>query len=347
MAENELTFQLELDDRDGLEELGGNVAVFRHAVGHVGREEVRAGIVAVLLHGKERERTDVQAVAVLEHIKVAVLERISQGVRNARGIAHRRAHPEDVVVAPDKVHTVHVHKIVHDHLRGGAAVENVADDVQLVYRQTGDEIGKRHDEPVGNAGLDNAVDDALKIFALVGIVFVGVDELLDNIGIFLRQTGAHLDAGIFVRSLAADGHKAVDRHAVPGIGVCRGSKLPFGIIEQPRERVFLLLAEKIAEAVVDLVVDRAGRVFENMGKVCILAVDVAHKVFGRFRQFQNGLQPHDLRRRSGDARKALSEQFQILDLALVHAFFSRLLSSIYCAALSAAMLPSPTALAIW
>ena len=74
VTQDELALQLELDDRDGLEELGGNVAVFRHAVGHVRREEVRAGIVAVLLHGEERERTDVQAVAVLEHIKVAVLE---------------------------------------------------------------------------------------------------------------------------------------------------------------------------------------------------------------------------------------------------------------------------------
>jgi len=178
-------------------------------------------------------------------------------------------------------------------------------------------------------------------------VLVGVNELLDNIGIFLRQTGAHLDAGIFVRRLPADGHKTVDRHAVPGIGVRCGGKLPLGVIEQPGERIFLLLAEKIAEAVVDLVVDRAGGVFEDMGEVCILAVDVAHEVLGRFWQLQNGLQPHDLRRRSGDARKALGKKLQIFDLALVHAFFSRLLSSIYCAALSAAMFPSPTALAIW
>lgn len=148
----------------------------------------------------------------------------------------------------------------------GAAVKNVADDVQLVYRQTGDEIRERHDEPVGNAGLDHAVDDAFKIPALVGIVLVGVNELFDNIGIFLRQTGSHLDAGIFVRRLPADGHKTVDRHAVPGIGVRCGGKLPLGVIEQPGERIFLLLAEKIAEAVVDLVVDRAGGVFEDREK---------------------------------------------------------------------------------
>ena len=74
VAENELALQLELDDRDGLEELGGHFTVFRHAVGHVGRQEVCAGIVAILLHRKERKRTDVQAVAVLEHIEVAILE---------------------------------------------------------------------------------------------------------------------------------------------------------------------------------------------------------------------------------------------------------------------------------
>ena len=175
VAENELSFELELNDCDGFENFGGHVAVFRHAVGHMGRQEIRAGIVAVLLHGKERERADVQTVAVLEHIKVAVFERIAQRVCNARGIAHRRAHPENVVVAPDKVHAVHFHEIVHHHLRGGSAVEHVADDVQLVDGQPGDEIGKRHDEPVGNAGLDHAVDDAFKILAFVGVVFVGVD----------------------------------------------------------------------------------------------------------------------------------------------------------------------------
>ena len=251
------------------------------------------------------------------------------------------------MVAPDEVYAVHIHEIVHDHLRGGAAVEHIADDVELVDRQAGDEIGKRHDEAVGNAGLDNAVDDAFKVLTLIGIVLVGVDELFNNIGIFLRQPGAHFDTGVFVRRLAADGHKAVDRHAVPGIGVRRGSELPLGVIEQPRERVFLLLAEKVAEAVVDLVVDRAGGIFQDVGKVCILAVDIAHEMLGRFRQLQNGLQPHDLRRRCGNAREALGKKLQILDLALVHAFVSRLLSSIYCAALSAAMLPSPTALAIW
>lgn len=120
----------------------------------------------------------------------------------------------------------------------GAAVENVADDVQLVYRQAGDEIRERHDEPVGDTGLDHAVDDAFKIPALVGIVLVGVNELLDNIGIFLRQTGAHLDAGIFVRRLPADGHKTVDRHTVPGIGVRCGGKLPLGVIEQRASEFF-------------------------------------------------------------------------------------------------------------
>ena len=347
MTEDELAFQLELDDRDGLEELGGNVAVFRHAVGHMRWEEVCTGVVAVLLHGEERERADIQAVTVLEHIKVAVFERVSQRVGNARRVSHRRTHPENVVVAPDKVHAMHVHKIVHDHLRGGASVEYVADDVQLVYRQAGDEIRQSNNEPVGNAGLDDAVDDAFKVFAFVGIVLVRIDELFNNVCIFLRQTGAHLDAGILVRSLSADGHKAVDRHTVPGIGVRRSGQLPLGIIEQPGKRVFLLLAEKVAEAVVDFVVDRARRIFEDMGKVCILTVNVAHKMLGCFRQLQNGLQPHDLRRRGRDARKALGEQFQILDLAPVHAFAPRLLSSIYCAALSAAMLPSPTALAIW
>ncbi len=56
---------------------------------------------------------------------------------------------------------------------GPRSKKNVADDVQLVYRQAGDEIRERHDEPVGNAGLDHAVDDAFKISALVGIVLVG------------------------------------------------------------------------------------------------------------------------------------------------------------------------------
>lgn len=148
VAQDELALQLELDDRDGLEELGGNVAVFRHAVGHVRREEVRAGIVAVLLHGEERERTDVQAVAVLEHIKVAVLGANFAGRSQCTRGCPWAAPIQRMSWLPQTKSTPCMSmRSSMTICAAGAAVKNVADDVQLVYRQTGDEIRERHDEP--------------------------------------------------------------------------------------------------------------------------------------------------------------------------------------------------------
>ena len=288
--------------------------------GYLGGLESLAGVVRVLLHGKEGQGTDVDAVAVLQGVKVAVFEGVAQCVCDAGGVAHGGAHPQHVVIAPDEVHPVAVDEIVHDQLGRGAPVEDVPHDVEPVHREPGDQIGQGDDELVLDPGGDHVVDDALKIPALVAVVLVGVDELLNDIGEFLGQPVADLGPGILVRGLAADGDQPVDGDPVPGIGVVRVGQLPLRVVDQQCQGVFLLLPQQIAEAVVDLGVDGPGGVFQDMGKIGVLPVDIAHEMLGGLGQLQNGLQPDDLRRGGRNIGIVLGKQLQIFDFPSIHGY---------------------------
>ena len=144
------------------------------------------------------------------------------------------------------------------------------------------------------------------------------EALDEHYGHVLDATCEKLDPGVLVHGLPAHGDEPVDGHPIPGIGMVAFGQLPLGVIEQQSQGILFLLAQQGAEAVVDLAVDGAGGVPEDVGKIGVFAVDVAHKVLGDLRQLQDGLQPHDLGGGGVDVGEILAEKLQIFHVRLVH-----------------------------
>ena len=145
VAQDGLALQLEQDDRDGL--LDG----------------VHAVLLAVGLLGEHGELAQAHAVGALEDLQAVVAHVVADHGSEARRGTGGRAHPHDVVVAPLHVDGVVSHEAVDDEVGARAAVEDVADEVQVVDGQALDERGQRADEVVGAAGVDDRADDALVV----------------------------------------------------------------------------------------------------------------------------------------------------------------------------------------
>ena len=167
-------------------------------------------------------------------------------------------------------------KRVHDEVRAGAAVENVAQDVKAVDGQALDEAAEGHDEVVRAAGGDDGVDNHVEVGLLVVVLERLVEELLDDVGELLGQTLAHLRAGVLRRDVAADGDELVERGLVVvgqvPVGGLDELELLFGIINQGAEILLLLFAQGVAEELADLALDVSRGVAEHMLESLVLAV---------------------------------------------------------------------------
>ena len=86
---------------------------------------------------------------------------------------------------------------VHNLGRAAAAVEDIAHQVQVVDGQALDERSERLDKVVCAGGLQDGLHDALVIaHAIVVLVRVRVQQLVDDIGVVARDGLAHLGARV-------------------------------------------------------------------------------------------------------------------------------------------------------
>ena len=81
---------------------------------------------------------------------------------------------------------------VHDDMRTGAAVVDVAKNVQLVDGQTLDDVTDGADEIIGTTCRYDGVYDYAYIGSLIVVAKALVQKLLDDIRKILRQRLAHL-----------------------------------------------------------------------------------------------------------------------------------------------------------
>lgn len=80
-----------------------------------------------------------------------------------------------------------------------------------------DERGKRLDKVVGAGGLQNGLHDALVIaHAIVVLVRMRVQQLVDDVGVIARDGLTHLGARIAARKRAGDHDELVKHRPVPG-----------------------------------------------------------------------------------------------------------------------------------
>jgi len=201
VAEDHLALELEEDDRDRL------------------LDRVHAVVLAVGLLGEHGELAQAHAVGVLEDLQAVVVHVVADHGGQTGCGAGGRAHPHDVVVAPLDVDGVVGAQAIDDAVGARPAVEDVADEVQVVDGEAFDQRGERADEVVGAAGVDDRADDALMVGqALLVLVGGGVEQLIDDVGVLDRHGLADLRARVGAREPARQAHEAHEVDGVPLLG---------------------------------------------------------------------------------------------------------------------------------
>ena len=75
-------------------------------------------------------------------LQVAILHGIVENGGDADRAAGRSPHPENIVVAPFDIHGMMIHQPIQNHVRMGAAVKNIADDMQTVDRHALNQVAQ-------------------------------------------------------------------------------------------------------------------------------------------------------------------------------------------------------------
>ena len=101
------------------------------------------------------------------------------------------------MIAPLDVERRVVEQELNDFIGVGAAVKKVADNVQMVYRETLDERRERDNELIAVLNADDRVQNALVVGKLVAVlVRQSVQQLIDDIAEFFRHRLSDLGARI-------------------------------------------------------------------------------------------------------------------------------------------------------
>ena len=205
------------------------------------------------------------------------------------------------MVAPLHVGVVVVDEEFHDLVGVFSAVEDVAHDVQAVYREPLDEVCYGDDERLRPAEVDDRGKDLPVIRLLVEIVAVHVDQLVDDVVEIGGQRLADFAARIFRRHRAAHLHEAVQLYEVP-ILIGGALRLLFrddrgGIVDQRGKFVALSLGHGLPVQAFDLFPDDPRTVVHDVAERLELAVEVAHEMLRTFRQAEDRLEVDHLRRR--------------------------------------------------
>ena len=150
----DLRFQLELDDGDGLvHERRQAFGLVVYALGSAAQAglEFLARVVAIGFHRECGQWDKVDSVAVFKRCEVGVAQGKANDIADAGVVSSTCAHPQDVMVAPRDVPIVVVGERVHDDVCAGTAVVDIAKNMQLVNSQPLYDGGDGDDEVVGTS----------------------------------------------------------------------------------------------------------------------------------------------------------------------------------------------------
>ena len=212
---DELAFHLELDNRHRLLDLHVHLELGGGKVGVALEREPDARVVGVGVERERGERQNVDAVGVFQDGEVAVARAVAHHVRDATALAKRGTHPHDVMIAPLDVHRMVRHERVHDGVRRGAAVVNVADDMQLVHREALDHGRERFDERDTAARAHRRINDGAVVGFLVNTVAILGQKLLDDVGELAWHGAADFGVRVLAGGALADRDEARHRDGVP------------------------------------------------------------------------------------------------------------------------------------
>ena len=140
--------------------------------------------------------------------------------------------------------------------------------MEVVHRQALDELAELHQEVGGPADVDDGGDDVLVVVPLVVVFVVGVQHLIDDVGVLPGHGLAHLGAGVLGADQAADLNEPVEGDAVPlphvgGLPLDL-LQLLLGVVDEGGQGVPLGPGQAGAEQVVQLFPHHAGGGVEDM-----------------------------------------------------------------------------------
>ena len=324
VAVDDLTFQLEHQDADGLVH---HRAAVQHAFGIGAAGRVGVGhpdgqiVLPIELLGHALQMPQVDAVAILEHAVVVIGQRGLEHRADADGASGGGTHPHHVVVAPLDIHVVVAHEQIQNDVRARATVKQVAHDVELVHRQMFDQLAQPHDETVCPAVLDDAAHDLPIIQVFVVVLKMGVEQLVQDIAAAGRQALPHMVAGVFGRYQPTDVNEPQQGVGVPlvqrflaGAAVLELRQLFVGVVDQGGQLRTGLFRDGLPQHQVHFFADDTGSGVQDVDKGFVFAVQVAHEMFGALGQLEQSLCADDLAGRRSLRRVIPREQGQIFEV---------------------------------
>ena len=281
---------------------------------------LEAGAVAVPvdLVGEEGQGAQGDAVAGLNDLQIVVVDGVGEHRGHQGAAAGGGAHPQHIMVAPLDVHVVVLHEGVHDDVRPGTSIEHVAHHVEPVHHHAFDEVAHGDNEALGLVNVDDGGDDVLIVVPLVVELVVGVEQLINDVGVLLGQSLPDFGTGVLGGDQTADVDEPMEGDAVPLLQLLRVFRLSgdhaelfLGIVDEGSQLVPFRLGNAGGEEGVHLLPDHAGGRIEDVKEGLIFAVYVGDEVLGALGQVQDGLQVDDLTASGLDSGILTGEHLQI------------------------------------
>ncbi len=284
---NELGLHLELNDGHGLLDLLGQRRFGIREPRAVFKPEGGTGVVGIGFGGEGGQRAQIDAVGVFQNVQVAVASADAHHVGHAARLSQRRAHPQDVMIAPLHVHVGERQQLLHDELRRRTAVVHVAHQMQLVYHQALDKGAQGHGEGHSLARLQIARHNGRAIDALGRIGRIGRYQLLHERKILGDQRADCVEGG---RSGSTTGHGHGQRQLLGQVSLKavrprRNKSALFLRVEDKAEQLGRFIGGQLtAERLCDKRAHGTRATAQHMGERVELAVDVGGEQLGAPRQ---------------------------------------------------------------
>ena len=286
-------------------------------VGHPDGKVILA--IELLRHALQVPQID--AVAILQHPVVVVGKRSFKYGANADGTAGGSTHPYHVMVAPLDIHVMVAHQQIQNNVRAGAAVKQVAHDMQLIHRQMLDQLAQPHDKAVGAAVLNDTAHDLAVVQVFIVILKMGVEQLVQNIAAAGRQTAAHMVAGVLGGHQTTDIDQLEKGLGIPLLQCILGGAACFklrqlfsGIVDQGGKLCTGCLRHGVAQHGIHLFPDDAGGGVQDVHKGLVFAVQVAHEMLRALGQLEQRLCADDLAGSCRLRRVISGQQGQVLQI---------------------------------
>ena len=155
-----------------------------------------------------------------------------------------------------------IHQRIHDNIRPGTPVKDIPHQVHLIHGHAFDELTDLRNEVRRLPRLNDGGDDVFKIIPLVDFVAVGVEQLLNDIGVILRQGLADLRAGVLGGHQPGHLSQPVQGDAVPFLQVgnllLQLAELFLRIVDQRCQLIQIGAGEVVSEKLVQFFPHNAG-----------------------------------------------------------------------------------------